>query len=371
LLSVHDRLIGFLAARCLQNIHFSNALREWNKVRANENRADRPEDDRNHHDHHYQHEHHRRHHSYSHPEHSQDQYAASATLETADLLERYALLVCSIQRTPLEIIQQDFFEDSTDLAVQHLDEIAMVCRERIAASEMANTRISCWSGGVTAKKLQLVNEVLVQVYGFSGNQDDYYNYRNSLLDHTIASKKGIPLTLCIVYSCICRRLGIPVYLTGLPGHVVLGFAADGNDSNNDDADAKQQVFMDVFHGGRVLSVSDCQDIVSSYGVPWDDKFLLPLPVSMIIQRILNNLNNCHFQAMAANAAFHSDLYFHLRALSAIHRQPPNIAGPLVERIIQELPITLSPDLLRVYWLLSQRAQEVDNNERNVAGSTAR
>jgi hypothetical protein len=46
------------------------------------------------------------------------------------------------------------------------------------------------------------------------------------------------------------------------------------------------------------------------------------------------------------------LFFQQRTLDAILRQPPAIAGPLVDRVTQELPLTLSPDLLRYYGLLS-------------------
>jgi hypothetical protein len=54
----------------------------------------------------------------------------------------------------------------------------------------------------------------------------------------------------------------------------------------------------------------------------------------------------------ATSPFRSDLFFQQRALASIHRQPKTIAGPLVERIAQDLPLTLSPELLRHYGLLS-------------------
>jgi len=48
----------------------------------------------------------------------------------------------------------------------------------------------------------------------------YYNYHNSLLDCLLEVKKGIPITLVTLYSCV---LGIFTHLVVLPGHLILGF----------------------------------------------------------------------------------------------------------------------------------------------------
>jgi hypothetical protein len=139
---------------------------------------------------------------------------------------------------------------------------------------------------------------------------------------------------------------------GLPGHAVLGFAAE-RASDEEDDHIPQVYYLDVFHQGTLLTVQDCQRICDSYFVPWDEQHLQPLPARHVLQRMLNNLANCHFHGLATgNEPFHSDLFFHQRALASIHRQPSGIAGPLVDRVTQELPLTLSPDLLRLYGLLT-------------------
>ena len=324
-LTTYDRLLGFLAARCLQNIHFSYCLRQWKELMLEPNPQQQ----------------------------QQPSTVLSAELENAALLEKYALLICRMQKTPIEIIQEDSFDTSDQRAVRYLDEIAKTCHERMLQRDIyppssSQTLSTCSS---TKTKLEIINDVLLNEYGFSGNVTDYYNYQNSLLDAVLESKKGIPLTLCILYSCVCRRLKIPVQITGLPGHVVLGF--DDHDQTEGGGGGGQRAFMDVFNGGRFLSISDCRDIVASYNVPWDNNFLSPLPTSLVMQRVLNNLSNCLLQGMAADLPFHSDLYFQQRCLSSIHRQSPLIAGPLFDRLAEELPITLSSHLLRSYGLLAE------------------
>lgn len=329
---IHGRLLGFLAARCVQDFHFADCLLEWKGLI--ENISEEPE-----------------------------LRTQVSQLKAAYVLEQHALLVCEIQKTPCELLEDDSFlpysnntihDDNcfeakqtiteNSRATKSLDEIARVCRDRMYEELEPNASVTA--------KLEVVNDVLVNHYGFSGNSEDYYNYRNVLLDHVLESKTGMPLTLCVVYSCVCRRLGIAVQLTGLPGHIVLGF--DKNDETN--ATTERRSFVDVFHGCIILSTDDCRQIVAAYGIGWREDFLAPLSTKMTLQRIFNNLRNCHEKAMSQSKPppFCSDLMFQQHALGMMNRYPPEIATTLLERLTQDLSIILSPDLLRAYNLLSPR-----------------
>lgn len=334
--SVHDRLMGFLAARCVQNFHFADCLWEWKVLIKIDSEEPQPR-------------------------------TQAAQLKASYLLELQALLVCDIQKTPLEVLDDDSFRpcsidayDENWFKVNHgsvknsratksLDEIARVCMERIGEELEADASVTA--------KLKVVNGVLVNRYGFSGNSKDYYNYRNVLLDHVLESKTGMPLTLCVIYSCICRRLGIAVQLTGLPGHIVLGF--DTNDETI--AATANRSFVDVFHGCRILSTDHCRQIVASYGIGWREDFLTPLSTRMTLQRIFNNLRNCHERAVGRSKPplFCSDLMFHQHTLGMVYRYPSEVASTLLERLTQDLSIILSPDLLHAYNLLSQKGLGID------------
>ena len=114
---------------------------------------------------------------------------------------------------------------------------------------------------------------------FSGNTDNYYDYQNSLLDVSLDRRKSIPMTLALLYQFICRRLDILVEVVGLPGHIVVHVPDLG-------------IFVDVFDGGRHLTAGDCADIVNAYGFPMQQSYLNALPPELVVQRILNNLENC-------------------------------------------------------------------------------
>ena len=99
---------------------------------------------------------------------------------------------------------------------------------------------------------------------FSGNQVDYYNSKNSLLDEVIRSRKGIPLTLSMVYAGIVNRaVGLQLEPVGLPGHFLLSTKISHED------DSERRIFIDPYNGGKVLNEEDCIAIVRHYGIPWN------------------------------------------------------------------------------------------------------
>ena len=130
-------------------------------------------------------------------------------------------------------------------------------------------------------RLDAANELLFQELGFHGNEDEYSDPRNLLLDQVLERRTGIPVTLAAVYSEVCQGVGLDVRAVGLPGHVIARLETDD-----------EPIFVDVFRGGVRLSVTDCQQIVRSiYGrrTPFRDHFLEPLTPRQLLQRLLHNL----------------------------------------------------------------------------------
>ena len=307
---LEQNLQRFLACRALVSIHTLDCLQEWKKISAIE-----PSDERR-------------------------------DLDT----ERFALLAVKAQMTPPELLRKT--RPIENVVADQLDRIADDCRESVNACEH------------TIEKLGVLNQILCEDMSFTGNEEDYYNYKNSLLNHVLITKKGIPITLAILYTCIARRLSLKVDMIGLPGHLVLGFF--------DNVQGKHR-FLDVFNGGRVLDLVDCQAIASAYGFTWQPHFVRPLDPTHVFLRILNNLSNCHGQTPISSSPpyFREMLSFQGRLLMLVHRQP-RIAASLLERFSQDyLPLTLSIELLRLYELLAAHEHLVlidgdDSSQRSVS-----
>lgn len=114
--------------------------------------------------------------------------------------------------------------------------------------------------------------------GFDGNAADYYNHENSILPTVIESRKGLPLTLTLLYRFVARRAGLEIQGVNLPGHFI---ARCG------------EVYFDPFHGGRILSLADCADILARQGLELDDEHLEAPGSREVVARMLANLGHAY------------------------------------------------------------------------------
>jgi regulator of sirC expression with transglutaminase-like and TPR domain len=153
-------------------------------------------------------------------------------------------------------------------------------------------------------------EFLFQTYGLRGNADDYSDPRNSYLNQVIERRLGIPISLSVIFLEVGWRLGLPVAGVGLPGHFIARVLGD---------DGPQ--YVDPFHGGRLLTVDDCRELVrASAGIEgvFDTAWLAPTPPREIVARMLNNLRA--FYIAMEDWPLAIKLMEHLRVLQ------PEVAG---------------------------------------------
>ncbi len=92
-------------------------------------------------------------------------------------------------------------------------------------------------------------------------------------------RRGLPILLSVVWIEVARRAGAPVYGVALPGHFVVGFGS-----------GEEQVLVDPFDGGRLLTEADAELLVTgATGEPLDPSMLAPADPPAIVARILNNI----------------------------------------------------------------------------------
>lgn len=112
--------------------------------------------------------------------------------------------------------------------------------------------------------------------GFHGDTEDYYDPRNGLLDEVLERRRGLPLTLSVLYVAVARRLGAEAYGIALPGHYVAGIG-DG-------------VVIDPFHGGRRLDEATMAALVRrTAGVAFHRAMVRPASAVTTVRRLLDNL----------------------------------------------------------------------------------
>jgi regulator of sirC expression with transglutaminase-like and TPR domain len=149
-----------------------------------------------------------------------------------------------------------------------------------------------------------LHDVLFDVSGFRGNVDDYYNPANSYLPDVLSTRRGLPITLVLIYKCVAEGVGLTVQGINAPGHFLA--AVDCPETSATAREGSGRMFVDPFFGGDLLDRRDvCRRIAETTGrsVPDADEWFLPASHRQWLTRMLHNL-----QAVFAQAGREKDLY---------------------------------------------------------------
>ncbi|MEO7243899.1 MAG: transglutaminase-like domain-containing protein, partial [Rubrivivax sp.] len=71
------------------------------------------------------------------------------------------------------------------------------------------------------QRLRLLNLYFFSELGFAGNVNDYYDPGNSYLPAVLARRRGIPITLAIVYIELATQAGLQAVGVAFPGHFLV------------------------------------------------------------------------------------------------------------------------------------------------------
>lgn len=133
--------------------------------------------------------------------------------------------------------------------------------------------------------LEVLRTVLFQELGFSGHRERYYAPENSLLDRVLETRKGIPITLAVVWLEVARRTQLEAEGVGFPGHFLVRHRA-----------GEVWRYVDVFDDGRVLTAADTQQILTTVQGPQarlETSMLEPISNRALLLRVVHNLKNAY------------------------------------------------------------------------------
>ena len=137
------------------------------------------------------------------------------------------------------------------------------------------------------KVIKEINQYLFVEQKFRGNENDYYNPRNSFITDVIDRRTGIPITLSVVYMAVGARIGFPLEGVSLPGHFIIR-------PQRQDV----SVFIDPFAGGEILFEEDCAiRLAQVYGqnIKLEAEYLQPVGTRRILERMLMNLKQIYLR----------------------------------------------------------------------------
>jgi regulator of sirC expression with transglutaminase-like and TPR domain len=142
-------------------------------------------------------------------------------------------------------------------------------------------------GGLEARVAGLCRYLFHEM-GFHGNTREYYDPRNSYFHLVLERRTGIPISLSAVTMAVAGRVGLDAAGVGLPGHFIVKAVEAG-----------QEMLLDPFHGGRLLTAADCENLVrQATGREFvaTAQALQPLPLGLMALRMLGNLKGIYLTA---------------------------------------------------------------------------
>jgi regulator of sirC expression with transglutaminase-like and TPR domain len=208
---------------------------------------------------------------------------SSLLFERPTPLDYFAALVADDQQfSQLEAAVAVAHAVEPDLDVQGvlsaIDALAVKLKNRVAADT------------APLQRLRYLNRYFFQELGFAGNVNDYYAPENSYLHCVLDSRRGIPITLALIYIEIAQQIGLEARGVSFPGHFLIKLKMP-----------QGEVVIDPFNG-RSLSRDDLEERIEPYrrrhGLVGDAEvplglFLQTATPRAVVARMLRNLKEIH------------------------------------------------------------------------------
>jgi regulator of sirC expression with transglutaminase-like and TPR domain len=146
--------------------------------------------------------------------------------------------------------------------------------------------------GSPSDQVKLINHVLYNIYGFSGNTTNHQDPQNSYLSQVLESKKGNQISLAIIYSVIAQKLDIPIYGVNLPQHFILAYL---DESSKSEFESGVLFYINAFNKGFIFGRRDVDMFLKQLNLNIDKQFYEPCTNTDIVRRILRNLISAYEQ----------------------------------------------------------------------------
>ncbi|MGF1639587.1 MAG: SirB1 family protein [Rhodospirillales bacterium] len=132
-----------------------------------------------------------------------------------------------------------------------------------------------------AGRVALLRRVLVERHRYRGDQETYEDVRNANLIDVIDRRRGLPVTLGILYIHAARACGWDIVGLGFPSHFLVRIEARG-----------QRAIIDPFHQGRAMTAEDLRRRLRELhgtDAKLEPVHHAPVPDRDILVRLQNNI----------------------------------------------------------------------------------
>jgi len=128
-------------------------------------------------------------------------------------------------------------------------------------------------------QIKVINSVLFNKLKFGANTKNFHSPGNSMLNVVLETRKGNPLTLCVIYMLVAQKLKLPVFGVNLPNLFVLTYKDERH----------TQFYINAFNKGLIFSKQDIENYIGELHLAPQTSFFDACPNLEIIRRVLRNL----------------------------------------------------------------------------------
>lgn len=128
-------------------------------------------------------------------------------------------------------------------------------------------------------QIKIVNGVLFNKLKFGANTKNFHSPGNSMINIVLETRKGNPITLCVIYLLVAQKLKLPVSGVNLPNLFILTY----KDKQNN------QFYINAFNRGLIFTKQDIENYIHELHLVPQPSFFEPCDNLEIVRRALRNL----------------------------------------------------------------------------------
>lgn len=130
-------------------------------------------------------------------------------------------------------------------------------------------------------EIKTLNNLLYQKMKFKGNTRNFHSPANSMINVVLDTRRGNPITLCIIYLLVAQKLELPLYGVNLPNMFILVYKREGI----------PPFYINAFNKGLIFTKEDIDNYIAELKLTPIDIFYEPCSNTDIIKRMFRNLAN--------------------------------------------------------------------------------
>lgn len=126
--------------------------------------------------------------------------------------------------------------------------------------------------------IKILNHTFFNKMRFASNTKNFHSINNSMLNIVLETRKGNPISLCVIYMLIAQKLKMPVYGVNLPNLFILTFK-----------NLPVQFYINAFNKGLIFTRSDIDNYISHLNLSQNEMFYEPCNNLSVVRRVLRNM----------------------------------------------------------------------------------